>query len=127
MKVRAKSLILLHVLLVVYSFSAVLSKQAASAPFPSFQFFILYTGVLVLLGVYAIGWQQILKRLPLTTAFSNRAIVVLWGILWGLLLFGEAITLNKLIGGVVIMIGVVLFSYADAQQEASATKGGDLS
>ena len=113
---RIKTLFALHLLLIVYSTSGILSKLAAGVDFLSFDFCILYGGVLCLLGFYAIGWQQILKKLPLTTAFSNKAVTIVWGIIWGALFFFEPITLPKAVGALLIIAGVVLFSHADGQE-----------
>lgn len=112
---RVKALFALHILLMVYSTSGILSKLAAGVEFLSPEFCVLYGGVLCLLGLYAIGWQQILKRLPLTTAFSNKAVTIVWGIVWGALFFCEPITLPKALGAILIIAGVVLFSRADGQ------------
>lgn len=73
-------------------------------------------GVFLILAVYAIGWQQIIKRLPLTTAFANKAVTVVWGIVWGALFFDEAISLGKLLGAALIIGGVVLFVKADEEE-----------
>lgn len=113
---RIKTLFALHLLLMVYSTSGILSKLAAGVDFSSFDFCILYGGALCLLGFYAIGWQQILKKLPLTTAFSNKAVTIVWGIIWGALFFFEPITLPKAVGALLIIAGVVLFSHADGQE-----------
>lgn len=113
---RIKTLFTLHLLLMVYSTSGILSKLAAGVDFLSFDFCILYGGVLCLLGFYAIGWQQILKKLPLTTAFSNKAVTIVWGIIWGALFFFEPITLPKAVGALLIIAGVILFSHADGQE-----------
>ena len=99
----------------MYSCSGILSKLAAGVSFFSVEFCILYAGIIVILGLYAIGWQQILRRLPLTTAFSNKAVTIVWGIIWGCVFFAESITLGKVIGAVLIIAGVVLFSHADAE------------
>ena len=66
---------------------------------------------------YAFGWQQVIKHLPLTTAYANKAITVVWGILLGFLLFGESITLRQFIGAAVIIVGIVLFVRADNEGE----------
>lgn len=113
---KIKTLFALHLLLMVYSMSGILSKTAAGAPFLSLEFCFLYLGILSLLGLYAIGWQQILKRLPLTTAFSNKAITIVWGIVWGVVFFAEEITPFKVFGALLIMAGVVLFSKADGEE-----------
>ena len=80
-------------------------------------FFLLYGGMLAALVVYAFGWQQVIKHLPLTTAYANKAITVVWGILLGFLLFGESITPRQFIGAAVIIVGIVLFVRADNEGE----------
>ena len=99
----------LHLLLLFYSLSSVLSKLAAAQPFLSFQFFLCYGGMFVILVLYALGWQQILKRLPLTVAFANKAVTLVWSMVFGALLFHEQIRLNQVIGCTLAVIGVVLF------------------
>lgn len=110
---RLKTLFLLHVMLMVYSFSGVLSKFAAGFPMFSVSFLALYAGIIAILGFYALAWQQFLRRLPLTTAFSNKAVTIVWGIVWGCVFFGESITFGKIIGAVLLIAGVVLFARAD--------------
>ena len=58
---RALALIALHILLFVYSFSGFFSKNASRQPFMSLEFCLFYAGMLAILLIYAIGWQQILK------------------------------------------------------------------
>lgn len=71
--------------------------------------FCLFYGLMLLnLAVYAVLWQQILKRFPLTVAFANKAVVIVWGILWGALVFHETITWRMIVGAVVIIIGVLV-------------------
>ena len=91
--------------------------MAAQQPFLSVGFILLYSGMLAALVVYAFGWQQVIKHLPLTTAYANKAITVVWGILLGFLLFGESITLRQFIGATVIIVGIVLFVRADNEGE----------
>lgn len=107
---QAKTLLALHVLLMAYSLLGVLSKFAAVHPFLSPRFCLCYSGIIAILGVYALGWQQIIKRMPLTTAFANKAVTVVWGLVLGTLIFHEPITQGKIVGGLLIMAGVVLFS-----------------
>lgn len=125
MSSRVKTLFALHLLLMVYSVTGILSKLAAGVDFLSWQFVALYAGVLALLGAYAIGWQQILKRMPLTSAFSNKAVTIVWGIIWGFLFFHEPLTAGKAVGAVLIVAGVVLFAHADAQDIPPRTPSED--
>ena len=106
---------LLHVLFFVYSFSTVLSKAAAMEETMSIRFFAFYGGVLFLLGVYAIVWQQLIKKLPLVFAYANKAITIVWGIIWGALLFSERITSGKIIGAAVVIAGIIIFSLGEKE------------
>ena len=111
-----KTYIALHLLLMTYSVSGILSKSAAEQDFLSFKFCLYYVGIIGILGIYAIGWQQIIKRMPLTTAFSNKAITVVWGIVWGALFFEESITIGKIVGAILVIIGVIVFAASDKEQ-----------
>ena len=66
----------LHALLGVYSLADVASKIASGMPFPSIGWIIAYFFVLAFLGVYALGWQQVIKRMPLSSAYANRAVTI---------------------------------------------------
>lgn len=111
-----KVLLLLHVMLMIYSMSGICSKMAAKEAFLSLRFCFYYALIILLLGFYAIGWQQIIKRLPLTTAFANKAVTIVWGVVWGTLFFRETLTVNKVVGAVLVITGVVLYAYADKEE-----------
>lgn len=107
----SKFFLFLHVLLIIYSISGICSKKAALESFLSTEFLLYYSLLLLSLVIYALGWQQIIKVLPLSTAFANKAITVVWGLVWGKVLFNENITAGKMIGICLIVAGIVLFSY----------------
>ena len=118
MKANIKSYILLNILLMVYSFSGVCSKMAAGEEMFSFRFILFYGIVIFLLGIYAIFWQQIIKSMPLTVAYANKAITVFWGMIWGLLVFKEKITPGKVIGAALVIAGIILFAMSDREEKA---------
>ncbi len=100
------SLIILHIMLFIYSFCGVFSKIAGKSQFLSSKFFICYGISLLILFIYTIAWQQILKKLPLIIAFLNKSITIIWSMIWGLIIFKESITLNMIIGSIIVLIGV---------------------
>ena len=116
-KTKIKTFIALHLLLAVYSTSGIFSKLAAGQPFLSFRFCFYYGCIIALLGIYAIGWQQLIKRLPLTTAFANKSVTVVWSIVWGARVFQETVTPGKIIGALLVMAGVAVFATADKEAE----------
>ncbi|MBP9996671.1 MAG: EamA family transporter [Lachnospiraceae bacterium] len=110
---KAKVMLLLHLLLAIYSLNGIFSKLASNYPFLSIRFILCYGTVLVALAVYALGWQQVIKRMPLTLAFANKAVTIVWGIIWGYLFFGEKVTPNRIIGALLVIIGIILYAFAD--------------
>lgn len=107
----------LHILLLVYSASTVFSKLASGYSFLSFKFLLCYGMVLLLLGAYAVFWQQIIKRLPLMTAYANKAVTVVWGIVWGAVLFDEKITWEKALGAALVVAGVIIYVSGDCGED----------
>jgi uncharacterized membrane protein len=108
--VKFKDYALLHFSFIIYSFVAVLSKTAALQGILSVGFFTFTALELVLLAIYALMWQQCLKRFSLMKAYANKGIVVLWNLTWASVLFNERITLENLFGCAVIILGIMVVS-----------------
>ena len=109
MNKNTKTILALNVLLMFFSLGGIFSKLASKQPFLSLKFILCYGALLFIMFVYAIGWQQVIKRLPLTMAYANRAITIVWGIIWGLLFFNEKLNVGKIIGAVIVIAGVLLY------------------
>ena len=105
---KLKPFIILHLILLINSLGGICSKTAAGKPFLSFEFCLYYGLMILILGVYAIAWQQVLKMLPLNIPYANKADAIIWSALWGELFFNETITLSNIIGTVIVLAGVML-------------------
>ena len=103
---KAKNRIILHIILALFSVSGIFSKLAAGEDMLSMRWIMFYGVILFILFVYAIAWQQIIKKMPIVTAYANKAVMVIWGIVWGYIFFGEPVTVQKIIGAVIIIAGV---------------------
>ncbi len=110
---KSRFYLLLHIELLILSLSGVCAKLAAGYDFLSAGFILWYGLVIANLGVYAIVWQQIIKRLPLTTAYANKAVGIVWGIVWGVVFFSEQIKWNMLVGAAIVIAGVILVVKSD--------------
>lgn len=108
-------LLLLHILLLVYSASGIFSKLASGYSIDSMWFYIWYSGTLCVLFIYAIGWQQVIKRIPLTLAFANKAVTVVWGMIWGIVLFGESINAGMIAGAILVVVGIAIYSTGEKE------------
>ena len=115
---KIKVYLLLHIFLVIFSTNGIFSKLAAGEVFLSSRFILFYGMEIVLLAFYALGWQQFVKRMPLSVAYANKAVTVIWGCVWGVFIFHEHLSAGKIIGGLLVLGGVILYGYADGKQEA---------
>ena len=113
MRASVRDYALLHLLLLFYSVGGICSKLAGRESFMTLRFFLFYGGLLLIMLIYAFGWQQLIKRMPLTTAYSNKAVGLLWSTLWGVLFFQEKLTVRMVIGALVVLCGVVIVVKAD--------------
>ena len=107
--------ILMHFGFLIYAFYAVLGKVASTKQIFSPAFIGIYCAVFLM--IYAIIWQQVLKKIPLIIATANKTITIVWGILFGRIFFGEKITLNMIIGGAVILTGILILSFEPQSKE----------
>ena len=78
----------------------------------SWPYLLWIAGAVGVMGLYALLWQQVIARMPLSNAYMFKGTSLIFVLLFSALLFGEAITLNNVIGAVIIIIGIVLFSKA---------------
>lgn len=105
-KVPISKILILQLGALIFSLSNVCSKYAAQHPFLSWEFILLYGASLGILFLYAVLWQQVLKTVPLLMAYSNRLVSMVWGVVWGAILFQEQISLTNVLGTAVIIYGL---------------------
>ena len=109
--------LILQFTVLIYSLSSVFSKYASREAFLSFRY-ILFIGLIVFcLGIYAILWQQILKKVKLTAAFANKGITIIWNILLGYLIFAEKVNVTNIIGALVVLAGIVVVTIGGERNE----------
>lgn len=73
---------------------------------------LVYLGCAIgILGIYACLWQQVLKHIPLTTAFMFKSVTVIYGMLFAHVLFKEEITVNNLVGASLIVTGIIVLGW----------------
>lgn len=108
MNISVKQIVIIQIAVFFYSLSGVFNKMAALETIPSIKFLFYFGVSICILGCYAIAWQMILKRVPLSTAYSNKPVSMIWGMILGFLIFNETITINMIIGAAIILVGVYL-------------------
>ena len=113
---KVKSYILLNLLFLLYSCVSVFSKIAADKVFFSLEWCLFYGIALFLMGVYALLWQQMLKKIPLNIAYANKSVTLIWAMIWGVVIFKEAISFMNIIGAVVVLTGVIFMVTAEEKK-----------
>ena len=107
-KITLLSILIIQLGVVIYTGSGICSKMTSNYPAMSFMWLFWLGLEVVFLGVYAIFWQQIIKRFDLSIAYANRAFAIFWSTLWAMLIFREKVTPANTIGVIVIFAGIML-------------------
>ena len=115
-KVHFLDIILLQMVVVIYSINTVIAKFVSEQSFLSFKFIVLYLLEFLVLGIYAVFWQQMIKRFELSIAYANKAMTLLWSLLWSVLIFGDSVTPAK-VGGVLLVIAGTIILNSEAIDE----------
>ncbi len=113
-KTSLKDVIVLQLIIVVYTFSTVFGKMASGNEFMSGGWILYIVLDILTLAVYAILWQQALRRFDLHVAYANRSFAIVWGMIWSVVIFGGGITVFNIIGSAIIIGGTVLVN-SDAE------------
>ena len=82
---------------------------ALQEPF-SWSYLLWFGGAVAIIGIYAVLWQQILRRIELSTAYLFKGTTLIFTMLFAALLFGETITIPNIIGSVIIITGITLLA-----------------
>jgi drug/metabolite transporter (DMT)-like permease len=79
---------------------------------------------LLCLGLQAITWQLALKKYPLSFAYFFMSGVYVFILLFSFFVFHESVSLNNILGTIIIMVGIVFLSMGNSTKEK--IKGGRL-
>lgn len=126
-EVPLKWFLLLHLSLVVNSLAGTASKLAGRHAFLSAGFLLWYGVMLLITMTFALAWQQILKHMSLTFAFTNKPVTIIWGLVWGVCVFRETLTWKMLLGSAIILIGIVIGVSDPARADESGEEAGGVS
>lgn len=109
---RIKKYLLLHLNILLFSFTGIFSKLASiqyrahglTAPLLYLFLFLMVANC----GVYALAWQKAIKRFDLSTAYAHRSVYLIWSQIWAVLIFKESLSWNNLLGMLIVLAGVLV-------------------
>lgn len=120
--ISVKNILILQAVVVIYTLSSVVAKFATGQELFSFSFFLFYGLEIVILGVYAILWQQMIKRFDLSVAYANRAMALLWSAVWAIVLFRDTLALKQVLGIAFVVLGTVIVNSDQKQEDDDVTE-----
>ena len=110
-----KDILILQLIIMIYTFSGICAKLASGQE--TLFRLLLFTGLEFLcLAVYAILWQQAIKKFDLSVAYANRAMVLLWSMIWAVLVFHDTITLKNILGVALVIAGTFVINTEKNQE-----------
>ncbi len=121
-----KNILILQAIIAFYTLSSVVSKFASGEDFLTFKFVLFYGIEIVILGVYAIFWQQIIKKFEISVAYANKAMALLWSMLWAIVFFHEEITVKNVIGVAIVIIGTLIVNSDESNHVKQAENGKEI-
>lgn len=98
----------LQLVVMIYTLSSVAAKFTSGYEPLSLPFLLFYGTEILILGIYAIAWQQIIKRCDLSVAYANRSMAILWSLIWTVLFFHETLTVKNIIGVLIVFAGTMI-------------------
>jgi len=93
----------------LFSVASIFTKIASFKIIGSIEYFIYLGCTALVMLIYAILWQQILKRTDVTLANMFRGTSLLFTLLFSYLIFDECISIRNIVGAVIIVVGIILF------------------
>ena len=108
-RITMKDILILQLIIMIYTFSSICAKLASGQE--TLFRLLFFTGLEFLcLAVYAILWQQAIKKFDLSVAYANRAMVLLWSMIWAVLVFHDTITLKNILGVALVIAGTFVIN-----------------
>lgn len=115
-KVTFKNIMLLQGIIMIYTISSVMAKFASLNKDVLIKVLFFLGLEFLILVVYAVLWQQMIKRLDLSVAYANRSMAILWSMIWAVIFFHDEITMRNILGVILVLIGTVIVNM-DARGE----------
>jgi len=106
------SIALLFIAFAIYSSTGIFLKLASMQDFLSMNYCFLFAIVILMLAIYAVLWQMILKSISLTQAYLFKSSAIVFALLYAHYLFNEHISLQNIVGASIIFVGVSINSFS---------------
>ena len=93
----------------LYACTGVFCKMASRYPTGTVGYWLCVAAALGILGIYAVLWQQIIAKVPISSAYMFRGTALVFALLLAAFLWGEPITRHNLAGAAILVVGITLY------------------
>lgn len=107
---RLKTIVILLLINLIYAVVSILTKYTSQQEFLSWRYICGLAGAVGVMGIYAILWQLVLKRVELSLAYMFKGTSIVFVMLLAFWLFSEQMTWNNIVGAIIIILGIVLYA-----------------
>ncbi len=126
-----RNVYILAILAIVFeSLSSSVLKFSKDYAFLSPMYLFWFAVAVGIMGLYAIAWQLLLERVPLTTAYLRKGLTYVLIFVWARVFFHEEISVKQMIGMAIIIAGMIISMTGDRETEsapAGSAEGGAAS
>lgn len=110
----------LHILFLIYSLTGIISKVISRYPFLSIQYCLGYVLIVGIMAGFTLAWQMILKKEQLSDVYMYKAMTIVWGNVFGVLIFHEQLSLSACVGVLFILAGIYFVGRTTENDEGGA-------
>lgn len=107
---KMKDYLQLHLNILLFSLTSVFSKMASVQynrnGLASVWLYVCGFLMIANCGIYAIAWQQVIKKFSLSTAYANKSVYLLWSQVWAVVIFHENLSVQNIVGILIVLAGV---------------------
>ncbi len=125
---KIKDYILLHLNIMLFSFTSVFSKlastQFAEKGLRSFSLYVFLLLMLLNCFIYALAWQKVIRKFELNVAYANRTVYLIWSQVWAVVIFHENLTIRNILGLLIVFVGVMIVSTQSTDSVSETRKEG---
>ena len=102
---KIKSVLFAIIIYLFFSLSSVFMKFASLHDNMFYK--LIFFGLSILtLSAFSVAWQKLLNKFNLSKVYFFKATTIIWGMIFGIILFNEKVTINMIIGVIVTTLGV---------------------
>ena len=123
-----RNVYILAILAIVFeSLSSSVLKFSKDYAFLSPMYLFWFAVAVGIMGLYAIAWQLLLERVPLTTAYLRKGLTYVLIFIWARVFFHEEISVKQMIGMAIIIAGMIISMSGDREAEPASGHTGAAS